>query len=203
MFGILYYIFLGLFKVFYEIYVSIVNTINRIGGLRGDGKSLGYMDYHGAYRDRVTNKVMYPDNKTGTFVDYKGNVLYDPKIAKIKKYREENRKESIEKGRSTYIWLNIVDDKYDTKHPNVEGTRYKDIESGRIFVTRQVEEDSYYVDIDTGELVRYTDSWQRFRNEHPLITHKKLFPTSEEEYNERIKSYAGKYLDMYSGCELY
>ena len=93
MFGMLYYFFIGIFKIFYELYTSLVSSIKRIRGLDDDGTGFGYIDYHGVFRDRVTNKHAFMNNKTGKYEDYKGNVLYDPNIERINKYRENNRNE--------------------------------------------------------------------------------------------------------------
>ena len=99
--------------------------------------------------------------------------------------------------------MNLTDDKYDLKHPNIKGTRYKDVNNGNIYVVRNVEFENYYVDIDTGQLVRYTDSWKKFRNEHPIEYGRIYKFKSEEDFNNKIKKYEGRYLELKSGYEVY
>jgi len=123
----------------------------------------------------------------------------------IRNFSEENRKQTQEqsykiakeKGYTVYRIGEKFDDHF---HDKCRGFRYKDIQTGKIYVIREVCGCKYYMDVKTGLLVRKTDGQiekEKYNAENNPICHKLNQKRDEEHvmenFNKKQLEYSEKY----------
>jgi len=152
MYGIFFYIFVGITRVGAKI-ILFLQDIFRREEARGNNKEV-YTDHNGASRLVSTNKRFTATEKPNghwVWTDDKCNIIKDLSQESIEKERKENYEFAIKNGYSTYIWLTpqmgqrtqgagkkIYKNEYamyfkDNMVPHVLPVLYKDIKSGEIY----------------------------------------------------------------------
>ena len=170
MFGII----VAIIIIIYLVYSSISNSIEDGKGKRlfKDESTNTYLDHNGVSRDLKTDKYR------SITVDYNGDRhlwgkdIGDINLSRNKRIEEyEHYKRNPIKGRTTVYWE--PSPIYKLGERNVLGKRYKDIETGDIYVVRSNNWKHYYVEINKLKVIRYTDSQKRMLEEHNNYSRKK------------------------------
>lgn len=162
MYGILFFTFCGIVLAVGSIKEGIENGENRIKFRHKNG--LTYIDNKG--RDRLLSNnhiAMYHVDYTNGRQDY---VLEDieshviiKNFTKEKQDREyeESREKAVGEGKSTFCIDSNNYKKYIISEKGFEGKRFKDLQTGKIYVIRKIKFRYYYMNIENGFIVRETD----------------------------------------------
>lgn len=166
---------MGLFGLFYAGFVGIAKMYKSINNdaidmkIRSDAKNTNKEHYIGADNElhltKDGKKIMYTTEYTRGVKNEGDKVLkYVDSGEIIKNYSKDIREkreneaynEAIKKGYSTYR-LGGSCENYNRNE--CKGYRFKDINNGKIYVIRLVNDEDYYMDIETSLLVRHTDEF--------------------------------------------
>lgn len=129
-----------------------------------------YMGYDGVDRDLDTGKARFFYRENGDQIMRKEESLETINVSQQKRDIEyEKAKKGYYPGRTTMYYAPSPKAPYGSRIMN--GARYKDIETGEIYVVREFNRQSFYVDLK-GKVVRYTD----FQKKHT--------PDKEREFKE-------------------
>ena len=112
-----------------------------------------YIDSRGQDRDLITNKVVYSTelpNGDIVFKDKHGNITSNVS----ENIRNANKEESIFKGKTTY---KCGEDFHDMTKKCC-GEYFKDLYNNKVYVIRKVKDLCFYMDSESGLLIRLTDS---------------------------------------------
>lgn len=83
--------------------------------------------------------------------------------------REKTERESLQEANINGYTVHRIEEKFnDHFHDECRGVRYKDIKTGAVYVLRRVNGKNFYMDINTGLLVRPTDKQLAFEKQLEL-----------------------------------
>lgn len=198
MFGLIYSLAVGLGLVGHTIKENAENDYRRVNNVSPDGVT--YTDAKGRTRIVENNEIaVYGTVKGGDFciIDGKGRIYKNFTQEKKDKIRDRYYKKAIENNLSTYC---LGDDEH--RFEDKKGKRFKDMKTERIYLIRRINFKCYYVDFETGEIVRKTDSQQKKDDEHFANHGWTSFEIDINEYNEKYK---GTWFDWCSitGSDMY
>lgn len=156
MLGITYAIIVSIGSFFYTVKNNNENEKNKEKYRHPNGMT--YIDIKGRSKLISNNElVFYTHDKNGDYIleDASGNVYRNFSKEERKQRLNERKKNSQNNNETTYC---IDDD----KHQNdwiCKGKRFKDFQTGDIYVVRCINYKYYYMNISNGMVVRKTD-WQ-------------------------------------------
>ncbi len=176
-FGLIYTIIVSIGALFHIINENLENEENKEIYKHKDGMT--YIDTRGRSRLLSNNElVFYTYDKNGDYVleDISGNIYKN--FSKEERENELNKriKKALDNSETTYC----VDDDHHRKDWVCKGKRFKDFQSGDVYVIRYIKHKYYYMDISNGMIVRKTD-WQIRK---------------DEDTDKNIKTYLDDYLDI-------
>lgn len=176
-FGLIYTIIVSIGALFHIINENLENEENKEIYKHKDGMT--YIDTRGRSRLLSNNElVFYTYDKNGDYVleDISGNIYKN--FSKEERENELNKriKKALDNSETTYC----VDDDNHRKDWVCKGKRFKDFQSGDVYVIRYIKHKYYYMDISNGMIVRKTD-WQIRK---------------DEDTDKNIKTYLDDYLDI-------
>lgn len=183
MFGLIYSLAVGLGLAGHTIKENIENDYRRVNNVSPDG--ITYTDAKGRSRIVENNEIaIYGTIKGGDFciLDAKGRIYKNFTQEKKDKIRDKYYKKAIENNLSTYC---LGDDEH--RFEDRAGKRFKDMKTGRIYLIRCVNFKYYYVDFETGEIVRKTDYQQKKDDAKINKRDATFFDINIDEWNERCK----------------
>ena len=216
-FGLFYFGMIACAKVASDISEALHNENNRKEAFAQ--KQEIYVDSKGCERlisnnQKVIKTYIYYDNNPLKTKDYVLKKVGSNEI--IRNYSQEEReqqenyyyKKAIELGRTAYRLGGLQDDFIHVGIDKPKGYRYKDINTGDIYLIRTYLGKKYYMDIKTGLLVRLTDGEKKKieirkarENQKDIkhTNHNKKFSYEKEpeevikKINEEQKEYFKKY----------
>lgn len=201
---------MGLFGLFYTMFVGGtkcalgVKTNAENEKKRKEAISKGtetYVDNKGCLRLVSNNKKVMKTYVYNKFSggEYKDYVLkYVDSNIIVRNYSREKRRFSEEKkyaiakefGKTVY---RLGDDRDSYIKTNLPGYRYKDLNTGDIYVIRQLNGVLFYMDINTGLFIRETDGEIEKRNDERAYHHdKKEYEMLRQKMNKSQQEYFDK-----------
>ena len=202
---------MGLFGLFYTAFVlgargvhgiktNIENEENRQIAISNGRET--YLDYRLCERlvsdnTRVMKATLWKDCSEGKEGDRILKCVDSNKIVRnyTKEERDKAESKSIlkakEEGKTVYRLGTWKDDHYKSK---IRGYRYKDFNTGQIYVIRTFNAVNFYMDIKTGKIIRITDG-ELIRNKTPNAYHHDV--EEYEKLRQRINKEQQAYLEKY------
>lgn len=154
MFGLIYSLFVSVGCVVHKANQHKENEENKVKYRHPDG--LTYVDIKGQSRLLTTNElVFYMTDRYGDYVlqNMSGRIIKNFSAEKREKELQERLETSHKNKESTYC----IDDNTHEKEWTRKGKRFKDFETGDIYIIRCINYKYYYMRFDDGMLVRKTD----------------------------------------------
>lgn len=154
MFGLFYSLFVSAGCVVHKHNEYKENQENKIKYRHPDG--LTYVDTKGQSRLISNDEIVFYTWKNGDYVLERMNGIVIKNFSAEKRHKqvEENEKKAIAHKETTYC----IDENTHEKE-RCKGKRFKDFATGDIYVIRCLNYTYWYLNIDTGMIVRKTD-WQ-------------------------------------------
>ena len=200
--------------LFYSTFISIGVIINKFKKekenkdckiLYRNIDNLTYTDREGKTRLLSDDSlVFYVLKKKGEYIleDATGKTIYNFSNSKREKKIKKNKEEAVLNKKSTYC----IDDnshKYDWIK---KGKRFKDLETGNIYIIRYINHKFYFMDINTGFLIRETD-WQK-QSDYKKKNNQNNYGVNIKQFNNKQKEIKNLTLlfrefDYNSSCDYY
>lgn len=202
---------MGLFGLFYTVFVvgakgvKAIKSKNENEKRRIDSIVKGNETYIGddgcqrlnSNNQKVMQTYVYKTTPYGEYRDYVLKQVGSNNI--IKNYSEEKRnKEELQnyynatlEGKTVYRLGTLRDNYYKSA---INGYRYKDINTGTVYVIRTLNGVKFYMDIGTGEFIRETDG-ELIRSKNPNAHHhdKDEYEKLRQKFNEEQVRYFKEY----------
>lgn len=152
--------------IIYAIYSSIVNDIDDNYGKKHfyDPTTNTYINHNGVSKDLKTNKYrfIYRDSHNDRHIW--GKEIGDINLSQFDRQKEyEHYQKNPVEDRTTVYWA--PSPFYKEGKTILLGKRYKDLETGNILIVRTHKALDFYIDIETLQVLRYTDSTTRMLKE--------------------------------------
>lgn len=189
-FGLIYTIVVSIGAFFHTANVNKENEENKIRYRQPDG--LTYFDVNGRTRFLSNNELAFYRHRNGDYVleDMAGRVYRNFSEEQRIKECNERKEKALSNSETTYCI-----DNNDHRHDWVcKGKRFKDFETGDIYVVRFLKFKYYYINISNGMIVRETD-YQRKLDEYKKMKNAKIYSfegVDIEEFNEKQKTVQDK-----------
>lgn len=154
MFGLIYSLFVSVGCVIHKANQCKENEENKIKYRHPDG--LTYVDIKGQSRLLTNNElVFYMTEPNGDYVlkNMSGHIYKNFSAEKRSKELQERFNQALKNNESTYC----IDKNKHEKDWTRKGRRFKDFETGDIYIIRWINYKYYYMKLDNGMLVRKTD----------------------------------------------
>ena len=212
MLGLLYTAIVSIGALAYKANRSKENKENKIKFRHPDG--LTYVDITGRSRLLSTDEIVfYTYDNNGDYVlkNISGHVYRNFSEEKRIDKQKQKKEEALERCDTTYC----IDDNDHRKDWNCKGKRFKDFKTGDVYVIRCINYTYWYLNIETGMIVRKTD-WQLKHDEEmkksPVYKdsdlYEKIYHVDVDALNEKRKGTQDKwefYLDYkYNlNCNMY
>lgn len=184
MFGLIYSMIVSAGAISHKMNENIENKRNKIKYKSPDG--LTYLDTNGRSR-LISNDelVFYTHDKNGDYIleDVSGHVYKNFSKEQREKEFHERINLASKNNETTYC----IDDNDHSKDWVCKGKRFKDFNTGNVYVIRQIKYKYYYMDISNGFIVRKTD-WQIERDEKMKDAKILNNDLNIEEFNEKQKA---------------
>lgn len=201
LFGLFYTIFVGGARGVKNIKISIENEKRRSQAI-SEGREK-YLDDVGCERlvsdnTRVISTTLWNDCSDGQEGDRVLKRIDNNSVVKnyTKEERDKSEKNSFSKakaeGKTVYRLGTWLDNHYKSK---IHGYRYKDFDTGAIYIIRAFNGVRFYMDIQTGQLIRETDG-EIIRNNTPNTHHHNV--AEYETLRQRINKEQQIYFERYS-----
>ena len=157
LFGLVWTLFMTTGKAVNGIKNSIEDSHNKEKSLDG----IMYYDYKGRRRLISNNHFchdLYKDGYRRIVDSTNSKVVWDARDTVIPQNIANYKKEALRRGKTVYRCDSHIDNiPYNRSEGEIIGHQYKDIETGQMYVIREIDSFSFYVDIATNKAVRYTD----------------------------------------------
>ncbi len=156
MLGFVYTLFVSIGAVIHKTKQNKENEENKVKFQNPDG--LTYVDIEGKSRFLSNNEVgFYTYDRNGDYVLEDASGYIYKNFSKEKKEKEQTKRytEAIKNNETTYC----IDDNDHKNDWYCKGKRFKDVQTGDIYVIRRLNYTYWYLNITNGMIIRKTD-WQ-------------------------------------------
>jgi hypothetical protein len=189
--GLIYTIIVSVGAFFHSILDNIENEKCKSKYEHPNG--ITYVDVKGRTRLLSNDElVYYVNNSNGDYVleDESGNIYKNFSEEQRKQKNNERKNEAINKKETTFC----IDDNNYCKDWICKGKRFKDLNTGDIYVIRYINYKYYYMNISNGMIIRKTD-WQ-IKKDMSKSDYEKRWDVdiNIEEFNEKQKTIQKKVL---------
>lgn len=176
MFGLIYSLFTSIGCAIYKRKEYEENQENKVKYRHPDG--LTYVDTKGRSRLVSNDEVVFYTWQNGDYVleRMNGSIIKNFSLEKRKNQINENLQKALANNETTYC----IDENNHEKE-RCKGKRFKDLKTGETYVIRRLKYTYWYLNIDTGMIVRKTD-WQLKYDEYSKTT--PAFKHNPEQYNQ-------------------
>lgn len=203
-FGLLYTVIVSIGAMFHSIDENIENEKNKKRYKNSNG--LTYIDTKGRSRLLSNDEIVfYTNDKNADYIleDANGNVYKNFSEEKRMKDYFERKKMALENRETTYCH----DDNNHCKDWECKGKRFKDFETGEIYIIRCINYKYYYMNISNGMIVRKTD-WQIKQDEKMKNVKSYLKDLDIQDFNEKQRDVKNKQMlyrnfEYNSFCDIY
>lgn len=202
-FGLIYTLIVSIGALFHQINETNKNKENKTKYIHPNG--LTYIDHKGYSRLVSNDELVFYNNKNGDYVLENANGYVYKNFSEEKRIKklEENTRTARENNETTYC----IDDNEHKHDWFCKGKRFKDFETGKIYIIRCINYKYYYMDIDTGMVIRKTD-WQIKEDERKKGDKFHFKDIDIEEFNKKQETIENKRMlyrefDYNCNCNLY